>query len=156
MKAQRHDPQQRAEGGRPMSPVNLPERFKASSTLWAQRHPGPRTCPDGEAPEPVEDFAILHEIFEMQSDIRPDAVAVMFDQEETTYADLEARANRLARHLRSRGVQRGSLVAMLLPRSADAYAALLGILKAGAAYVPLDPEYPADRVEYILDNCAAT
>jgi len=45
---------------------------------------------------------------------------------------------------------------MLVPRSADAYATLLGILKAGAAYVPLDPEYPADRVEYILENCAAT
>src|SRR6266480_3844286 len=104
----------------------------------------------------LEDFHVLHEIFEAQADARPNAVAVMFDREETTYADLEARANRLARHLRSRGVQRGSLVAMLLPRSADAYAALLGILKAGAAYVPLDPEYPADRVAYILENCAAT
>jgi hypothetical protein len=55
------------------------------------------------APEPVEDFQVLHEIFEVQADARPDAVAVMFDREETTYADLEARANRLARHLRSRG-----------------------------------------------------
>src|SRR5206468_10083078 len=77
------------------------------------------------------------------------------DREGATYGDLEARANRLGRHLRSLGVQRGSLVGMLVPRSADAYAALLGILKAGAAYVPLDPEYPADRVAYILENCAA-
>src|SRR6266480_1543696 len=103
----------------------------------------------------LEDFHVLHEIFEVQTDARPDAVAVMFDREETTYADLERRANRLSRHLRARGVQRGSLVALLLPRSADAYAALLGILKAGAAYVPLDPEYPADRVSYILEDSGA-
>src|SRR3989475_4546093 len=155
MKTGHQDLQERDEGWRPMSPVNLTERFKGSSTLWAQRHPRPRTCLDGVASQPVEHFQVLHEIFEVQADARPDAVAVMFDREETTYAELEARANRLARHLRSRGVQRGSLVAMLLPRSADGYAALLGILKAGAAYVPLDPEYPADRVAYILENCAA-
>src|SRR5438128_12276587 len=98
---------------------------------------------------------VLHEIFETQADARPQGVALVFGCDETTYAALESRANRLARHLRSQGVGRGSVVAMLLPRSADAYAALLGILKAGAAYVPLDPEYPADRVAYILENCAA-
>ena len=125
-----------------MSPVNLTERFKASSTLWAQRHPRPQACPDSVAPEPVEDFHVLHEIFEAQADARTDPVTVMFDREETTYAHLEARANRLARHLRSRGVQRGSLVAVLLPRSADTYAALLGILKAGAAYAPRGSRLP--------------
>src|SRR6266566_2027776 len=99
---------------------------------------------------------VLHESFETQADARPEAVAIVFGRQETTYAELESRANRLARHLRGRGVGRGSIVAMLLPRSVDAYAVLLGILKAGAAYVPIDPEYPADRVEYILENCAAT
>src|SRR5213076_3627411 len=64
-------------------------------------------------------------------------------------------ANRLARQFCARGVLRGSLVAMLLPRSVDAYATLLGILKAGAAYVPIDPEYPADRVAYILEDSGA-
>ncbi len=97
----------------------------------------------------------LHEIFEAQADARPDAVAVVVGGERTTYGALESRANRLARQLRARGVRRGSLVAMLLPRTADAYATLLGILKAGAAYVPLDLEYPADRVAFILADSRA-
>jgi len=72
-----------------------------------------------------------------------------------TYSELERRANQLARHLRSRGVRRGDCVGLWLPRSIDAYVTLLGILKAGAAYVPLDPEYPAERVSFILSDCQA-
>lgn len=97
----------------------------------------------------------LHRLFERQADTRPQAAAVVFGREETTYADLESSANCLARLLRRRGVGSGSVVAMLLPRSMDAYVVLLGILKAGAAYVPIDPEYPADRVAYILEDSGA-
>jgi non-ribosomal peptide synthetase-like protein len=100
-------------------------------------------------------FQALHEIFEETADLLPRAVAVTHAQETVAYGDLEARANRLARHLRARGVGPGSLVAILLPRSVDAYAALLGVLKAGAAYVPLDVEFPADRVDWILEDCGA-
>ena len=72
-----------------------------------------------------------------------------------TYGELERRANQLARFLRHQGVRRGDCVGLWLPRSMDAYVALLGILKAGAAYVPLDPEYPAGRVSFILSDCQA-
>jgi non-ribosomal peptide synthetase-like protein len=105
--------------------------------------------------EPVSRFQVLHEIFELQADERPKSVAIIFGQEEITYAELEQRANRLARHLRARGVRRGSLIAILLPRSTDTYVAILGILKVGAAYVPIDPDYPMDRITYILENSGA-
>src|SRR5260370_23659572 len=88
-------------------------------------------------------FHVLHEIFEAQADARPNAVAVAFGTETATYLDLEQRANRIARRLPARGVRPESRVALPLPRSTDTYAAILGVLKAGAAYVPLDADYPA-------------
>ena len=72
-----------------------------------------------------------------------------------TYRELDERANQMARFLQARGVRRGDCVAFLLPRSLDVYIALLGILKAGAAYVPLDPESPAERVSFVLSDCEA-
>ncbi|HYV27600.1 MAG TPA: AMP-binding protein, partial [Candidatus Eisenbacteria bacterium] len=101
-------------------------------------------------------FRVLHEIFEAQADARPETVAVLFGQEATTYFDLENYANRLARHLRTLKVRPGALVAILLPRSVDAYASQLGVLKAGGAYVPIDPDYPADRVACILNDSGAS
>src|ERR1044071_4582310 len=82
---------------------------------------------------------LLHEFFERQADFHPDRVALDCAGAQMTYGELERRTNRLAHHLRGLGVKCGDRVALLLPRSMDVYVALLGILKAGAAYLPLDP-----------------
>ncbi|HEX2205580.1 MAG TPA: condensation domain-containing protein, partial [Longimicrobium sp.] len=92
----------------------------------------------------------VHRLFEEQAAASPDAVALRLDSGETiTYAALDERANRVARHLRSLGVGVESRVGVSMERSADLVAVLLGILKAGGAYVPLDPSYPAARLEYM-------
>jgi non-ribosomal peptide synthetase-like protein len=98
---------------------------------------------------------LLHELFEVTADAFPERVALLRGEMETTYVELERRANRLANYLRDQGVTRGSYVAFLLPRGTEAYVALLAILKSGAAYVPIDPDYPAERVAYIVSDCAA-
>ncbi|WP_072687015.1 non-ribosomal peptide synthetase [Rhodococcus marinonascens] len=91
-------------------------------------------------------------LLEEQAERTPEAVAVVFEDEELTYAQLHARANRLARLLVERGVTPESRVAVALPRSLDLIAALLAVGKAGGAYVPLDTGYPADRLSYMLDD----
>ena len=80
----------------------------------------------------------------------PDAVALISEGSEYTYAELEVRSNRLARYLRAAGVGPETLVAVLLPRGADVVVALVGTLKAGAAYLPLDPALPADRISFMV------
>jgi non-ribosomal peptide synthetase component F len=98
---------------------------------------------------------LLHEIFEEQADRTPDNVAVIEGARQITYRDLDERANRMAHLLRSRGIGCGSHVGILIGRSIEAYVSILACLKAGAAYVPLDPGYPADRVRFILKDCGA-
>jgi non-ribosomal peptide synthetase-like protein len=99
--------------------------------------------------------SLLHEFFEAQADSRPESIAIIVEGKKVTYSEIEQQSNRLARYLRRRGVSHGSLVAILLSRSLDAYIAILGILKAGAAYLPLDPEYPTDRISFILRDSRA-
>jgi amino acid adenylation domain-containing protein len=94
----------------------------------------------------------LHQLVEGQVDRTPDAVAVVFDGQSLTYGELDRRANRLAHHLLRLGVQPDSPVGVCAERSLELEIALLAILKAGAAYVPLDPEYPRDRLAYMLKD----
>jgi amino acid adenylation domain-containing protein len=94
----------------------------------------------------VDPAARAHLMVEAQADAAPEAVAVSAAEGRVTYAQLEARANRIARRLRALGVQRGTLVGLCLERTPDLLAALLGILKAGGAYVPLDPGHPRERL----------
>ncbi|PRX45509.1 amino acid adenylation domain-containing protein [Prauserella shujinwangii] len=93
--------------------------------------------------------------FERQVRRAPDAVAVVCESERLTYGELNAAANRLARALRARGVDAEDIVAVALPRSADLVVALLGVLKAGAAYLPLDPDQPRERLEAITADADA-
>ncbi|MCZ4521276.1 non-ribosomal peptide synthase/polyketide synthase [Rhodococcus ruber] len=86
----------------------------------------------------------------------PDGVAVRFGDSSMTYAEFDAHANRLARVLISHGVGPESLVAVALPRSAELVVALVAVIKAGGGYLPVDPSYPLDRVEYMLDDARPT
>src|SRR5262249_26054510 len=100
---------------------------------------GPAQWVGGSPPPPCR-AQVLHEIFEAQSDRTPDQIAVIDGARRITYSDLDRRANQLAHFLRARGISRGSLVGILIGRSVKAYVSILATLKAGAAYVPLDPE----------------
>jgi len=97
----------------------------------------------------------LHELFEEQARRAPDSVALASDEARLTYAELDARANRLARHLRGLGVGPDVRVAVMLERSFELVVSLLAVLKAGGAYVPLDPQYPLQRLAYMLEDSGA-
>jgi amino acid adenylation domain-containing protein len=92
----------------------------------------------------------VHELFEEQVERTPDAVAVVFEDEELTYRELNRRANQLAHHLQRLGIGPEVLVGICVERSVEMVVGLLGILKAGGAYVPLDPAYPEERLAWML------
>ena len=94
----------------------------------------------------------LHQLLEEQARRNPQAVAVEFGEQSLTYAELDSRANQLARLLGRQGVECETLVGLCVERSLEMVVALLGILKAGAAYVPLDPAYPRDRIQHVLED----
>lgn len=92
----------------------------------------------------------LHQLFEQQAASTPDHEAVIFDGQKLSYAELNSRANQLAHHLQRLGARPEDLVGIYVERSLEMIVGLLGILKAGAAYVPLDPSYPKARLEHML------
>jgi len=96
----------------------------------------------------------LHQVFEAQSHRTPNSVAVEYENVTLTYAELDRRANQLARYLRKRGAEVEGRVAVCLKRSLELPVALLAVLKAGAACVPLDPNYPEERLELMLRDAA--
>ncbi|MFC3572941.1 amino acid adenylation domain-containing protein [Streptomyces yaanensis] len=106
---------------------------------------------------PYPDQATLHGLFEIQARTRPSETAVVdaFTGQSLTYAELNADANRVARTLRAEGVGRDDRVAVLMERGPLLLVALLGVLKAGSAYVPVDPGYPAERVKLLLADSRA-
>lgn len=96
-----------------------------------------------------------HQLVEQQAAASPDALAVIGENTSLTYADLNARANRLAARMRLLGVGPGDLAAICMERSPDLVVALLAVMKTGGAYVPLDPTFPVDRLHYMVENSRA-
>ena len=103
----------------------------------AERHPF--TCP-------------VHELIGQQAQARPDRTALVFGTQRMSYGELNARANQLAHHLLAQGVQRDDRVGIAAERSLDMLVGLLAIMKTGAAYVPLEPTLPADRLQYMMED----
>ncbi len=101
------------------------------------------------------DYLPVHEMVARHAAARPEAPAVVMGDEELSYGELDARANQVAHHLRALGVGRKAIVGLCAERSIELIVGLVGILKAGAAYVPLDPEYPPERLAFMIADTAA-
>jgi amino acid adenylation domain-containing protein len=94
----------------------------------------------------------IHQLFEAQVEQNPDAVAVVFEDKQLTYRELNCRANKVAHYLQALGVKPEVLVGICVERSLEMVVGILGILKAGGAYVPLDPVYPGERLAFMLED----
>ena len=100
--------------------------------------------------------ASLTELFERQVERAPEATALLWEEQQVSYAELNRRANQLAHYLRRLGVGPESLVALVMERSVEMVVAVLGVLKAGGAYLPVDPAYPGERVRFMLEDAGAS
>jgi len=156
----------RARLGRALAPIGS-KTFASSKTATAhasidlyESHPDTsRWAPKeiASAPDPGHAAArCLHEIFELQTDGTPDAIALECGNRTYSYRDVDVEANKFARYLRARGIGVGSLVGITLDRSEWPVIAILAILKSGAAYVPLEPSLPNERIRYILETAGIT
>ncbi|MBC8756557.1 amino acid adenylation domain-containing protein [Kordia sp. YSTF-M3] len=95
----------------------------------------------------------IHELFQAQVDKAPDAIALVFENQQLTYKEVNSRANQLARYLQSTTeIKSDTLIALYMDRSLEMIIGILGILKSGGAYVPIDPAYPIERINYILED----
>lgn len=114
-----------------------------------ERHqlPMKHTSEKTEYPQPC-----IHKLVEAVVELSPDAVAVVFEQSSLTYRQLNSRANLLSHHLQALGVGLEVLVGICMERSLEMLVGLLGILKTGEAYVPLDPAYPTERLAFMLED----
>lgn len=97
----------------------------------------------------------LHQLFEEQVERTPGNIAVIFNDEAVTYSELNARANRLAWTLKSRNVACNDIIGIMVDKSVEMVVAMLAVLKAGAAYLPIDPNFPAQRISFMLDDSKA-
>ncbi|WP_339801540.1 amino acid adenylation domain-containing protein [Paenibacillus sp. FSL R5-0744] len=114
----------------------LLESFNATGTIYAEEK-------------------TIQQLFEEQVERTPEAIAVVSEKEQVSYRELNLRANRLAHVLRARGVKRDEIIGLMVERTPEMIVGILGILKSGAAYVPLDPAYPEERITYMLADSGA-
>ena len=135
---------ERSRTGPPDGPSRHSQRRRAPHLLHGWNETAPAIAP-----------ATLPALFAAQVARTPDAVAVVLADQRLTYAELDARANQLAHHLRTLGVGPETVVGLCVERSFELLVGLIGILKAGAAYLPLDPRYPAERLAYMLADAGA-
>ncbi len=133
-----------ADPGRPVGRVPLVDARELERALV-----------EWDAPREPVPAAAAHQLFEEQAARRPDATAVVCGDQSITYAELNARANRLARHLRGLGVGSDRAVVLSVDRTFDMIVGATAILKAGGTYVPIDPAFPSPRIELMLDRSAA-
>ena len=136
-----------ADPARPVSELRLLGEAEQRLVLEEWNETDTSYPPDRDRP--------VHELFAEQCRRTPDALAVTFAGEELTYSQLEARANQLARHLRLLEVGPGAVVAICAERSVETVLAVLAVLKAGGAYAPIDPNYPEERVAFMLADTKA-
>ncbi|WP_405734870.1 amino acid adenylation domain-containing protein [Streptomyces sp. NBC_01537] len=132
-----------AEPGTPLSRLDILSAEERGHLLAASSATGHETS-----------GASLPKLVDDQVARTPDAVAVVYEEQSVTYAELNGRANRMARMLIAAGIGPEETVALLMPRSVDLLVALLGVVKAGAAYLPVDPDYPTERIAYMLRDTA--
>ena len=125
-------------------------RARSAASTFSRPPSAAPSCVDWNDTARAVPDATLPELFAAQAARTPDAIALVFEDQTLTYRELDARANQLAHHLRSLGAGPETIVGVCVERSFDMVVALLGILKAGAAYLPLDPDYPAERLAYML------
>ena len=135
-----------------MGTVPLARRWRLEMVFGVSEEERARkSSKSGWAPLPVE-CECVQRLFERQAALRPDAVALQADEDCWSYSKLDRYSNFLAVQLRNCAVEPNSFVAVCVRRSPEAIAAFLGVLKAGAAYLPLDLNYPAERLRYMLDD----
>lgn len=104
---------------------------------------------------PVPDM-LTHQLFEQKADQNPSSIAIICDNEIITYKDLEDRSNKVANYLLSRNIKPNGVIGISIERSVDMVVAVLGVLKTGCCYLPMDPSFPADRLEYMFEDSGAT
>ncbi|MCB0729106.1 MAG: AMP-binding protein, partial [Ignavibacteriae bacterium] len=134
------------------SVVNDPEQMTGSLQMLSKEEEEKVVKEFNETASEYPSEKSIVDLFEEQVTLSPDAPAVLFENEKLTYKELDERSNQVAHYLRSKGVEQGALVPLCIERSAALMVGIIGVLKAGCAYVPIDPEYPEERIRFMLKD----